>query len=73
MADIFEKELKARDNEKNVIERELKAHQVDFANKLLSGMGDKMLQELKNPTAPSKLMIFKAKIKRFFWRLFNTI
>jgi hypothetical protein len=73
MTDIIEKELIARNNEKVSIERELKIHQTDFANKMLGGMGDKMLYELKNPPVPTKWAVLKAKIKRFFRRLFNTI
>ena len=66
-------EIKDFENEKLVYNNRNDIFKNKLADQLVSGMGDKMINYIKNPPNPKKSKILKIKIKHFFDNLFQTI
>jgi len=67
-------EIKDAESEKLILDKRNDIFRNTLADQLLNkGLGEKMINQLKNPITPTKFQVFKTKVKRFFNNLFEVL
>jgi len=66
-------EIKEFEYEKIALNNKNDVFRNSLADQLVNGVGEDMINYIKNPPVPPKKVLLKIKIKRFFDRIFQTI
>ena len=62
---LVSKEIESLKTDKVGSQEALEADKFAFQHKLMAGMGEQMMEELKNPRKPSKIVALRYKIARW--------